>query len=154
MTYKYKATLDKIREVLLQYESNLEAMCDLATCLLTQLVPKISIIVGYVDTHKRINHVWAYDRVEKYYIDITSEQFGFPPCLCSQDISVFQKRNYVVTDEFEQWNGAFHLCEELKQGPVLLYKGKEITMADLLSEITKKKRSRRWFFFGGTRRRR
>jgi hypothetical protein len=154
MTYKHKATLDKIREVLRQYNSDLEAMCDLATCLLTQLVPKISIIVGTVYTYKEINHVWAYDEAEKYYIDITSEQFGFPPCLCSQDVSVFEKRNYVSTDKFQLWNGAFHLCEELKHGPVLHYKGKEITMADLLSEIAKKKRSRRWFFFGGTRRRR
>ena len=154
MTYKYKATLDKIREVLRQYNSDLEAMCDLATCLLTQIVPNIEIIAGEVHTHKRINHVWAYDTKEKYYIDITSEQFGFPPCLCSQDIEEFEKRGYVITSDFHVWNGAFHLCEELKHGPVLHYKGKEITMADILSEIVKKKRSRRWFFFGGTRRRR
>jgi hypothetical protein len=154
MTYKYKATLDKIREVLLQYESNLEAMCDLATCLLTQLVPNILVIAGEVHTYKRIQHVWAFDDVEKYYIDITSEQFGFPPCLCSKDISVFEKKGYVVTHDFHIWNGAFHICKELKHGPVILYKGNEITMADILSEIAKKKRSRRWFFFGGTRRRR
>jgi hypothetical protein len=154
MTYKHTATLDKIREVLLQYEPNLEALCDLATCMLSQLVPHISIIAGEVHTHKRINHVWAYDTAEKYYVDITSEQFGFPPCLCSQDISVFEKKGYVITSDFHVWNGAFHLCEELKHGPVLIHKGKEITMDHILSEVTKKKRSRRWFFFGGTRRRR
>ncbi len=155
MTYKYKATLDKIREVLLQYESNLEAMCDLATCLLNQLVPHISIIAGEVHTSDEIiNHVWAYDEKEKYYIDITSEQFNFPRCLCSQDISEFETKGYVITPDFHVWNDAFHLCEKLKHGPVLFYKGKKITMADLLSEISKKKRSRRWFFFGGTRRRR
>jgi len=154
MTYKHKATLDKIREVLRQYESNLEAMCDLATCLLTQLVPGILVIAGEVHTHKITNHVWACDDIEKYYIDITSEQFGFSPCFCSQDISDFEKKGYVITSDFRIWNGAFHICKELNHGPVILYKGKEITMADILSEIAKKKRSRRWFFFGGTRRRR
>lgn len=154
MTYKYKATLEKIREVLLQYESNLEAMCDLATCLLTQIVPHIEIIAGEVHTEKKINHVWAYDTKEKYYIDITSEQFGFPPCLCSQDIEEFEKKGYVISSNFHVWNGAFHQCEELSQGPVLIHKGKEITMAHILSEITKKKRSKRWYIFGRTRRRR
>jgi hypothetical protein len=154
MNYKYKTTLDKIREVLIQYESTLEAMCDLATCLLTQLVPNIEIIAGEVHTHKKINHVWAYDTKEKYYIDVTSEQFGFPPCFCSQDISDFEKKGYVISNNFHVWNGAFHQCEELARGPVLIHKGKEITMVHILSEISKKKRSRRWFFFGGTRRKR
>ena len=153
--YKYKVTVDKIREVLLQYDSSLEAMCDLATCLLIQIVPHIEIIAGEVTYHsKKINHVWAYDSKEKYYIDITSEQFGFPPCLCSQDVTDFENKHYVISSNFHIWNGAFQQCEKLHHGPVLIHKGKEITMAYLLFEITKKKRSKRWFFFGGTRRRR
>jgi len=148
--YKYKPTLEKIREVLLPYESSLEAMCDLSTCLLKELVPHIEIIAGEVRGH---NHIWAYDTKENYYIDITSEQFGLPPCLCSQDISEFEKYGYKITCNFHTWNGAFEMLTELKKGPVLISKGKEITMTHLLSEIKKKKSSKRWFF-SGTRRKR
>ena len=49
--YKYKSTLDKIREVLLPY--SLEAKCDLATCMLTELVPHIEIISGRVHHHNQ-----------------------------------------------------------------------------------------------------
>lgn len=152
MNYKYKTTLNKIREVLLQYESNLEAICDLATCLLTQIVPNIEIIAGEVHTYKRINHVWAYDTKEKYYVDITSEQFGFPPCFCSQDISDFEKKGYKISNNFHLWNGAFRQFEKLSYGPVLIHKKKEITIDHLFTEITKKKRSKRWYFFSKTRR--
>lgn len=154
MNYKYKTTLEKIREVLLQYESSLETMCDLANCLFTQIVPHIEIIAGEVHTFKRINHVWAYDTKEKYYVDITSEQFGFTPCFCSQDISEFEKKGYTISNNFHVWNGAFRQCEKLSCGPVLIHKAKEINMDQLFAEITKKKRSKRWYFFSKTRRKR
>ena len=67
--YKYKSTVEKIREVLLPHESSLEAMCDLATCLLKELVPGIEIITGTVFDHrlkKEYTHVWAYDNKEHY----------------------------------------------------------------------------------------
>jgi hypothetical protein len=140
--YKYKATLDKIRAILIKYEPSLEAMCDLATCLLTKLLPNIEIIVGKVHTPKRINHVWAYDSKEKYYIDITSEQFGFPPCLCFKELKIFEDLGYTISNV-----RTVHQCEELEQGPVIFHKGKEITMKQILIEITKPKWS-----FGGTRR--
>ena len=148
MTYKYKPTLDKIREVLLQY-STLDTMCDCAVCMLYQIIPHIEIIAGEV--HKK-NHVWAYDTKEKYFIDITSEQFGFPPCLCEPSISEFEKRGYIITSNFHQWNGAFQMWINLTNGLVLIHKGKEINMSQLIFEVTKKKRTpKRWFF--GTRRR-
>ena len=150
--YKYKSTLDKIREVLLQYET-LDNMCDLATCMLSELVPNIEIIAGEVQTDKKRNHVFAYDTKEKYYIDITSEQFGFPSCLCDQDRTVFEKLGYTIPN-FHAWNGAFQMFEELKHGPVLVHQGKEITMAHLLAEIQKKKKTpKRWSFFGTRRKR-
>jgi hypothetical protein len=142
--YKYKATLDKIRDVLINYEPSLEAMCDLATCLLTQTLSNIEIIVGEVHMNKRINHVWAYDTKEKYYIDITSEQFGFPPCLCFKSLKKFEDLGYTVSSNFHAWNEVFHHCETLTQGPVIYHEEKEITLKQLLSEITKKQN--RWFW--------
>jgi len=146
--YKYKSTLEKIREVLLPY--SLEAKCDLATCMLTELVPHIEIIAGQVHHH---NHVFAYDSKEKYYIDITSEKFGFPPCLCSQDKKEFETLGYVIPPDFHTWNGVIHMFEKLKHGPVLIDNGKEITLDQLLSEI-KKRKSKRWSFFNSTRKKR
>jgi hypothetical protein len=145
MTYKHQATLKKIRDILIKYEPNLEAMCDLATCMLYHLVPAIEIIAGEVN-HK--NYIWAYDTKEKYYIDITAEQL-----LCSQDIKEFEKRGYVITSNFHIWNGAFEMLEELKNGPVLIDNGKEITLSQLLAEFQKKKTPKRWSFFGTRRRR-
>jgi hypothetical protein len=138
MTYKYKDTLDKIREVLLRYGTNLETMCDCATYILSNVIPYIEIIVGEV--HRK-NHVWAYDSKEKYYIDITSEQFGFPPCFYSQQIEEFEKRGYIISCNFHIWNGAFQMYQQLNKGPVLIYKKKEITMAQLISDVKKSKRS-------------
>jgi hypothetical protein len=151
--YKYKSTLEKIREVLIQYDS-LETMCDIATCMLIELVPNIEMIAGEVKTDKKRNHVFAYDTKEKYYIDITSEQFGFPPCFCSQDSAEFEKLGYIIPPTFHAWNGAFQMFEKLKQRPVLIHEGKEITMAQLLSEIQKKKKTpKRWNLFGTRRKR-
>ena len=157
--YKYKATVERIREVLLPYEPCLEAMCDLATGLLKELVPGIEIIAGEVFDNERggdYTHIWAYDTKEKYFIDITSEQFGLPPCLCSQDISEFEKNKYKITCDFHQWNGAFEKLAALKVGPVLNC-GKLITFDDLLSQIKPKepvKKKTKGWFFGGTRRKR
>lgn len=143
--YKYKTILDKIREVLLPY--SLEAKGDLATCMLSELVPHIEIIAGQVQSH---NHIFAYDSKEKYYIDITSEKFGFPPCLCSQDKKDFETLGYVIPSNFHTWNGVIHMFEQLKQGPVLIDNGNEVTLDQLLAKIKKK----RWTFFNGTRKKR
>ena len=157
--YKYKATVEKIREVLLPYEPSLEAMCDLATALLKEIVPGIEIIAGTVFDSRRKNeytHVWAYDTKEHYYVDVTSEQFGLPPCLCSPHEYDFEKNGYEITCNFHEWNGAFENHAALKTGPVLNSHGKLITFDDLLLQIKpkeEKKKSKRWFF-GGTRRKR
>jgi len=149
--YKYKPVVDRIREVLLPYES-LETMCDLATCLLTQLVPNIEIIAGEVTTDKKTNHIWAYDTKEKYYIDITSEQFGYP-LLCTQDVTEFEKRGYVISSNFHTWNGAFQQWDHLKKGPVLVHCGKEVTMDQLLTEIQRKRKTKKWTLFGTRKKR-
>lgn len=157
--YKYKATVEKIRDVLLPYEPCLEAMCDLATGLLKELVPGIEIIAGTVVDNERkgeYSHIWAYDTKEHYYIDITSEQFGLPPCFCSPDESEFESFGYVITCDFHQWNGAFETLAALKVGPVLNKCGELITFDDLLSRIKPKevKKKTKGWFFGGTRRKR
>lgn len=157
--YKYKSTVEKIREVLLPHESSLEAMCDLATGLLKELVPGIEIITGTVFDHRRkkeYTHVWAYDTKEHYYIDITSEQFGLPPCFCSPHEYEFEKHGYVISCDFHEWNGAFEMLAALKVGPVLNTGGKLITFDDLLSQIKPKelKKKTKGWLFGGTRRKR
>lgn len=157
--YKYKDTIERIREVLLPYEPCLEAMCDLATGLLKELVPGIEIIVGTVFDNRRkdyYTHVWAYDTKEHYYIDITSEQFGLPSCFCSPHEYEFEKNGYEITCNFHEWNGAFENLAALKIRPVLNSREKLITFDDLLSEIKPKedKRKLKRWFFGGTRRKR
>ena len=157
MNYKYKSTLAKIREVLLKYNKNMESMCDCAVCVLMNLIPNIELIVGEVHLDKKISHVWAFDTKEKYYMDITSEQFDFPKCLCSQDWGEFEKRGYVVTTNFHSWNGAFKMCMEFnRQKPILIQNGLHITLEQLIEDVNKKKSKslKRWFFFDGTRRRR
>lgn len=156
--YKYKATLEKIREVLLPYEPSLEAMGDLATGLLKEIVPGIEIIAGKVFDHRRKNyytHVWAYDTKEHYYIDITSEEFGLPPCFCSPHEYDFEKNGYEISCNFHEWNGAFENLVALKVRPVLNSREKLITFDDLLSQIKPKedKKKKRWLF-GNTRRKR
>lgn len=158
--YKYKSTVEKIREVLLPHESSLEAMCDLAAGLLKELVPGIEIIAGKVFDHRRknyYNHVWAYDTKEHYYIDVTSEQFGLKPCFCSPHELDFEKNGYEISCNFHEWNGAFENLVALKVKPVLNSREKLITFDDLLSEIKPKepikKKTKEWFF-GGTRRKR
>jgi hypothetical protein len=157
--YKYKAIVERIRDVLIPYEPSLEAMCDIATGLLKELVPGIQIFAGKVFDNRRNHyypHVWAYDTNEHYYIDITSEQFGLPPCLCSPDESEFEKNGYEITCNFHEWNDAFENLAALKTGPVLNVDKQFITFDHLLLEIKpkeEKKKSKGWFF-GGTRRKR
>ena len=156
MVYKYKSVLTKLREVLLKYNKNMESMCDCCVCVLMNLIPSIELIVGEVHLDKKkISHVWAYDTKEKYYIDVTSEQFEFPKCLCSQDWTEFEKRGYVITNNFHSWNGAFKTCMEFnRQKPIFIHNGVNITLEEFIADVNKKKSKslKRWIFFDGTRR--
>ncbi len=150
--YKHYDIVQNIHDVLLEYESNLEAMCDCATFMLTQLIPNIQIFVGYVnDTVNDIPHVWAYDTKEKYYIDITSKQFGFSEIICSQDIQELSR--YIISDNVIVWDNMLKHFDELSNGPVIIHHGEEVTMKQLLSKIKKPvKTKKKGWFFGGTRR--
>jgi hypothetical protein len=138
--YKHTDIVNAIYTVLVEYEPDLEAMCDCASWMLRELlikyrkysVDEVELLCGKV---KGINHIWVHDKKEDYYIDITSEQFKFPKCLCSKNKKELDDLGYVVThpDSTEQ------VCDMFCKAPCVLYdKEKEITKEMILRKITKK----------------
>ena len=137
--YKHKKIVNAIYDVLSEYQ--IEAMCDCASWLLRHMLItyekypefEVDLISGRFE---KTYHVWVYDKIENYYIDITSEQFlDDSTYFCSQDINDFLKLGYEITDE--------ETTEEINKSVtdepyILIDKGKKVTLKDLLNKIKKK----------------
>ena len=140
--YKHSNIVNAIYSVLSNYQ--IEAMCDCASWILRELLLEHNYTKDQVDliccTVNDRNHVFVFDKLEHYYIDITSEQFEdtkehpIQPCICSKTIDVFVNLGYdILGEDTDQVCKTF--CKEL----VVLYdKGKPITRTDLLNKIKNK----------------
>ncbi len=140
--YKHSDIVNAIYTILSNYQ--IEAMCDCASWLLRELLVvhkkydpiQVELICSMVNDS---NHVFVFDTLENYYIDITSEQFedtkGKPiePCIGTKTITTFEKLGYTITGE-----NTNEVCKTFcKQSCVLYDKGKPITRIQLLNEIKK-----------------
>jgi hypothetical protein len=140
--YKHKKIVNAIYDVLSEYQ--IEALCDCASWMLRHMLItyekypefEVELISGRFD---ETYHVWVYDKIENYYIDITSEQFLdadiFPSYFCSQDIKDFLKLGYEVTNE----ETTDEISKSVTNEPyILIDKGKKITLTDLLDKVKQK----------------
>jgi hypothetical protein len=131
--YQHSDIVNAIYTVLSKYQ--IEAMCDAASWLLRELLithkkyktDEVEFICSIVNER---NHVFVLDRINKYYIDITSEQFEdtdknqIRPCIGSKSINVFKKLGYVINKN----NNTEGMCKLFCREPyVLEYEGKQIT---------------------------
>lgn len=141
--YKHTDIVNAIYSVLEEYEPNLEAMCDCASWMLREILIKhrnysaddVELLCGKVNG---VNHIWVYDKLEQYYIDITSEQFQFPKCFCSKNKKDFDMLGYRITNQ----DSTEEICSYFCKMPCVLYDKKnitkEITKEMILRKITKK----------------
>jgi hypothetical protein len=140
--YKHKKIVNAIYDVLSEYQ--IEALCDCASWMLRHMLItyekypefEVELISGRFD---ETYHVWVHDKIENYYIDITSEQFLdtdiFPSYLCSQDINYFYDLGYKITNE----ETTDEISKSVTDEPyILIDKGKKITLADLLDKVKQK----------------
>jgi hypothetical protein len=139
--YKHSDIVNAIYTVLSRYQ--IEAMCDCASWLLRELLLHKKYNTTQVDlicsTVNNSNHVFVFDKLEHYYIDITSEQFvdtkgeQIEPCIGSKTIEVFEELGYEISGE-----NTNEVCKTFcKQSCVLYDKGNPITRIQLLNEIKK-----------------
>jgi hypothetical protein len=137
--YKHNNIVTAIYTVLSEYQ--IEALCECASWLLRYILIQykqysehdVDLISGRVnDTY----HVWVYDKTEKYYIDITSEQFSDnSKCFCTQNIDDFYKLGYKITNEMS----TDEISKSIANEPFILYDNdKEITLSYLLHKIKQK----------------
>jgi hypothetical protein len=139
--YKHSDIVNAVYTVLSRYQ--IEAMCDCASWLVRELLihkkydpRQVELICSTV---KGAIHVFVFDTVEHYYIDITSEQFvdkngeEIQPCLGSKNIETFQDLGYVITGE-----NTNKICESVCRDSCILYvNDNPITKEQLLNEIKK-----------------
>lgn len=52
---------------------------------------QIELIQGHIN---RENHIWLYDKKEKFFIDVTSELVSLNRCICTKDRKEFSKLGY------------------------------------------------------------
>ena len=135
--YKHKDIVTAIYKVISKYQ--IEAMCECASWLLRYMLiiyrhypeNQVEILSGRVD---KLYHVWVYDKIENYYIDITSEQFlDESKCLCTQDINDFYKLGYVITFE----TTTDQIYKSVLDEPFIVYDtdGNKITLIYLLNQV-------------------
>jgi len=141
--YKHSDIVNAIYTVLSNYQ--IEAMCDCASWLLRELLivykkydpTQVELICSTVNDK---NHVFVLDKVENYYIDITSEQFvdtkeePIEPCMGTNTISTFENLGYTITGE-----NTDQVCKTFCKELCVLYdnRGIPITKEQLLNEIKK-----------------
>lgn len=108
--YKYQKTIELIhKEVMKLPKSMNRTIC--AVQLVLEWIPKTSIIVGSVDS---TTHVWCVDMKEGYYIDILSEQFNYPPCLCMPFLAfdMYSSYKYRIKNIRHSWHDIFCILKE------------------------------------------
>jgi len=108
--YKYQKTIELIqKEVTKLPESIDRTIC--AVQLVLEWIPKTSIIVGSVDS---VPHVWCVDMKEGYYIDVLSEQFEYPPCLCMpfSSYDMYSSYKYRIKAIRHSWHEMFCILRE------------------------------------------
>jgi hypothetical protein len=135
--YKHSDVVHAVYSILSEYQ--IEAMCDCASWILREILIKhrqypdnqVDLVCGrFNETY----HVWVHDKIENYYIDITSEQFDIPKCFCSQDINEFKQLGYKITNE----ESTQQICKSICCEPYVLFdKGKKITRIHLFNRVKK-----------------
>jgi hypothetical protein len=108
--YKHQKTIELIqKEVVKLPKSMKRTLC--AVQLVLEWIPKTTIIVGSVDTEP---HIWCVDTKEGYYIDVLSEQFDYPPCLCMPFASydMYASYKYRIRAIRHVWNEIFCILNE------------------------------------------
>lgn len=156
--YKHSDIVNAVYTILSNYQ--IEAMCECASWLVKELLlykkydpSQVELICCTVNNR---NHVFVFDTLENYYIDITSEQFvdkngeQIPPCIGSKSISTFENLGYNRIKENTK-----KICDDFcKESCVLYNNGKPVTRIQLLDEIKnhlgmrggkRKKRTKRRF---------
>jgi len=110
--YKYQKTIELIQKEVMKLPKSMDrTIC--AVQLILEWVPKTSIIVGSVDA---ISHVWCVDMKEGYYIDVLSEQFDYPPCLCMpfHSYDMYASYKYRIKAIKHSWHDIFCILKEKK----------------------------------------
>ena len=108
--YKNQKTIELIqKEVIKMPKSMNRTIC--AVQLILEWIPKTTIIVGSVDS---IPHVWCVDMKEGYYIDVLSEQFDYPPCLCMpfHSYDMYASYKYRIKSIRHSWHDIFCILKE------------------------------------------
>jgi len=108
--YKHQKIIDIIhKEVIKLPRSMNRTIC--AVQLVLEWIPKTTIIVGSVDS---TSHIWCVDMKEGYYIDILSEQFDYPPCLCMPFLSydMYSSYKYRIKTIRYSWHEIFCILRE------------------------------------------
>jgi hypothetical protein len=108
--YKNQKTIELIqKEVIKMPKSMNRTIC--AVQLILEWIPKTTIIVGSVDA---IPHVWCVDMKEGYYIDVLSEQFDYPPCLCMpfHSYDMYASYKYRIKSIRHSWHDIFCILKE------------------------------------------
>lgn len=108
--YKHQKTVELIqKEVMKLPKSMNRTIC--AVQLVLEWIPKTTIIVGSVDT---TTHIWCVDTKEGYYIDVLSEQFDYPPCLCMpfSAYDMYTSYKYRIKSIKHSWHEIFCVLNE------------------------------------------
>ena len=108
--YKNQKIIELIqKEVIKMPKSMNRTIC--AVQLILEWIPKTTIIVGSVDA---IPHVWCVDMKEGYYIDVLSEQFDYPPCLCMpfHSYDMYASYKYRIKSIRHSWHDIFCILKE------------------------------------------
>ena len=138
--YQHSDIVNVIYSVLSKYQ--IEVMCECASWLLRELLIykkyKPTDVEFICSTVNDTYHVFVLDKVNHYYIDITSEQFvdtrGEPiqPCMGSKHLKQFEDLGYIISEK----NSTTSICKSFCEESCVLYdKGKPITRMQLLTEI-------------------
>ena len=108
--YKNQKTIELIQKEVIKIPKSMNrTIC--AVQLILEWIPKTTIIVGSVNT---IPHVWCVDMKEGYYIDVLSEQFDYPPCLCMpfHSYDMYASYKYRIKSIRHSWHDIFCILKE------------------------------------------
>jgi hypothetical protein len=108
--YKHQKTIELIQKEVSKLPSSMNrTLC--AVQLVLEWIPKTTIIVGSVDT---VPHIWCVDTKEGYYMDVLSEQFDYPPCLCMplSSYDMYASYKYRIKPIRYAWHEIFCILNE------------------------------------------